>query len=119
MKKFLFTSVLLFSAMIIFAQNTKDLIKSGDFVKATMYYENGVKSQEGFYNKEGKLQGTWTSYNEQGNKTAVAQYNNGEKVGTWYFYEGEVLREVIYTNNKIAKVTTWKDSESQIVSNFE
>ncbi|MEX2350174.1 MAG: nicotinic acid mononucleotide adenyltransferase [Flavobacteriaceae bacterium] len=103
-----------------FAQETtkKQLVKNGDLIEAKMFHENGIVSQEGQYTLDGKLQGTWISYDVNGNKTAVAKYNKGEKVGTWYFYEGDVLHEVNYNNSKIAKVTTWKDSE-QVVSNFE
>lgn len=120
MKKIVLLLVFVFSTSLIVAQETtkKDLVKKGNLIATTIYHSNNVVAQQGFYNKLGKLQGTWISYDTNGNKTAVAQYDNGEKVGTWYFYNGDVLREVKYTENKIAQVTTWKESETQVVSNL-
>lgn len=87
-----------------------------DLIEATLYHENGVVAQKGFYTKENKLQGEWISFDTQGNKTAVAQYNNGNKVGTWKFYQGETLKEVTYANSKIAKVSTWEAKDTRVVS---
>jgi len=121
MKKIVFLLAFVFTTTLLFAQEAvkKELVKKGNLIEAVLYHDNNVIAQQGAYTLEGKLQGTWTSYDANGNKTAVANYNKGGKVGTWYFYEGDVLHEVNYDNNKIAKVTTWKDSETQVVNNFE
>lgn len=121
MKKLVLVIVVLVFSTQIFAQveSQKVLVRNGDVIEATLFYENGVVSQEGQYTLDGKLQGKWISYDVNGNKTAVAEYNKGEKVGTWFFYEGEVLKEVKYADSKVAQVTTWKEGETQIVSNFE
>lgn len=121
MKKILLIAVVIVFSTQAFAQaeSKKELIKKGDVIEATLFHDNGVVSQEGQYTLDGKLQGKWISYDVNGNKTAIANYNSGEKVGVWYFYQGDVLQEVNYNHNKISKVTTWKDSETQVVSNFE
>lgn len=121
MKNIILTFTIVLFSTLIFAQDTltKKLIKNGDLIEVQIFHEKGIVSQEGQYTLDGKLQGTWVSYDLKGNKTAIANYNKGEKVGVWYFYQGDVLHEVNYNNNKIAKVTTWKDSETQVVSNFE
>lgn len=119
MKKYAFILVAFLFSAITFAQESKrELVKKGEFIFATEYHDNGIVSQEGYYNSEGKLHGTWTSYDTDGNKLAVAQYRNGEKVGTWYFYGGEELQEVTYSNSKIVKVVTWKDNNQEIVSSY-
>lgn len=112
---------MLFIGVQVFAQesNTKQLVKNGNLIEAKLFHENGVLSQEGQYTLDGKLQGKWISYDINGSKTAVANYDKGLKVGVWFFYEGELLREVKYDNSRIAQVTTWKEGETQIVSNFE
>lgn len=119
MKKIIILLVTLICAAGLFAQETekRTLERNGDVIEATLFHENGIVSQEGQYTLDGKLQGKWISYDVNGNKTAVAQYNNGQKTGTWYFYEGEVLKEVKYSQNRVAQVTTWKDAETKIVSN--
>lgn len=121
MKNFVLMLVFVVLGSHVIAQDTakKEIVKKGNVYDVTVFHENGMISQQGQYNHEGIVHGTWTSYDSKGNKTAVAQYNHGVKTGTWYFYQGETLSEVKYSNNRIAKVTTWKDSETQVVSNFE
>lgn len=107
MKKYIILSAILFSA-ISFAQESKPQLETvGELVKTTYYFANGKIQQQGFF-KNGKLDGIWTSYDANGNKLAVATYNNGEKTGKWFFWTGASLTEVDYTNSRIASVRTWK-----------
>jgi hypothetical protein len=109
MKKYIVIGAMLISGMI-FAQNTAlkpKLEAVGNLVKATYVYDNGQVKQEGFY-KDGKLQGHWVSYDVNGNKTAVAEYNKGQKVGKWFFWNDSVLSEVDYSDNRVASVKNWK-----------
>ncbi|MCP9199502.1 nicotinic acid mononucleotide adenyltransferase [Gramella sp. GC03-9] len=89
--------------------------KQGDLIKGTFYYEDGSIRQEGTY-KDGKLHGEWVSYDQNGEKTAIATYHQGEKDGKWFFWNGDKLTEVDYDNSVIAAVNSWK-SESAIVKN--
>ncbi len=89
----------------------------GNVIEATLYHDNGVVAQTGFYTLDNKLQGEWISYDTNGNKTAIANYDNGRKVGSWMFFQGETIKEVTYMNSKIAKVNTFKKDNTQIVSN--
>lgn len=113
----LFAIVLITS--IAFAQDKKQntYFLDGDVIVATVYHDNGTVAQTGYYTKENKLTGEWISYDLKGNKTAVAQYNNGEKVGTWYFFTGGDIKEVSYMDARISKVVTWKSDNTQVVSN--
>ena len=45
----------------------------------TKFYENGQKESEGNY-KDGKMHGLWTEWDEEGNVTEQAKFENGEKV---------------------------------------
>ncbi len=118
MKKLVLVCAVLFSVAVSMAQENKqdEFVKEGDLIKATMYHENGLVAQTGFYTLDNKLQGEWTSYDAEGNKTAVAHYNNGNKVGTWYFYQGNELKEVNYSNSKIAKVTSFQVTDTRVVT---
>lgn len=87
-----------------------------DLIEATLYHENGALAQTGFYTKDNKLQGEWVSYDANGKKLAVAQYDKGTKVGTWKFYQGDTMKEVTYANAKIAKVSTWEAKDTRVVS---
>jgi hypothetical protein len=109
MKKYIVIGALLITGMI-FAQNTNVTPKLevvGNLVKATFLYDDGQVKQEGFY-ENGKLQGKWISYDINGNKTAVAEYNKGKKVGKWFFWNDSVLSEVDYADNRVASVRNWK-----------
>ena len=107
MKKYIILSAFLFSA-VSFAQEIKPQLEAvGELVKTTYYFENGKIQQQGFF-KNGKLDGVWTSYDANGNKLAVATFNNGEKTGKWFFWTGTNLTEVDYSNSRIAFVRTWK-----------
>jgi antitoxin component YwqK of YwqJK toxin-antitoxin module len=107
MKKYILLSTLFFSAITFAQENNPKLEAVGELVKTTYYFENGKIQQEGFF-KDGKLDGVWTSYDNNGNKLAVATYDNGEKTGKWFFWNGVNLNEVDYSNSRIASVKTWK-----------
>ncbi|MBW2938553.1 nicotinic acid mononucleotide adenyltransferase [Aureisphaera sp. CAU 1614] len=94
-----------------------EFVKEGKVIKATLYHENGMVAQTGFYTLDNKLEGEWISYDAVGNKTAVAHYKKGNKVGTWYFYQGNEIKEVNYSNSKVAKVTSFKITDAVVISN--
>ena len=102
--------MLLFVA-VAFAQNDikPKFEKQGDQTKAIYYHENGQVEQEGYFNKENKLQGTWTSYDVNGEKVAIGKYDNGIKVGKWLFWSNDSLTEVDYVNNTVANVSEWQN----------
>lgn len=105
-KPFLLVAALLIGTTV-FAQDVKPVFeKDGELIKATFFYEDGTRSQEGTF-KNGKLHGKWVSYNIEGEKTAIANYTEGIKTGKWFFWTEDRLTEVDYDNNKIAEVTTY------------
>ncbi|MBT0607819.1 toxin-antitoxin system YwqK family antitoxin [Aequorivita echinoideorum] len=110
--------IALISSVALAQENNKDTFYlDGDVIQATLYHDNGEVAQTGFYTKENKLHGEWVSFDRNGNKTAVAKYNNGAKTGTWYFFSNKNIQEVTYADARIAKVVTWKSENTQIVSN--
>jgi len=50
------------------------------------------------------LQDTWISYDLQGNKTAIATYNNGKKEGVWTYFKTDKINVVTYKDNKLIDV---------------
>lgn len=89
--------------------------KHGELIKGTFYYEDGSIKQEGTY-KNGKLHGQWVSYGQDGEKNALAQYEEGNKTGKWFFWNDDLLTEVDYNKNIIAEVRKYKYAEA-IVQN--
>lgn len=119
MKNLIAICILCLTTSMAFAQESKKnlYVDKGDLIEATLFHANGQVAQTGFYTKANKLQGEWVSYDIEGNKTAVAQYENGTKVGTWYFYQDSNLKEVTYTDAKMAAVKSYKKTNTQVVSN--
>ncbi len=118
MKKLLVIVALIGAVSFVSAQEKKNTyVKEGNLIKATLFYDNGQVSQEGYYTTDGKLQGEWVSFDRNGKKTAVANYDQGEKTGKWFFWNDGTLREVDYTQSKITSVNTWKIDGERVVSN--
>ncbi|OAD91177.1 nicotinic acid mononucleotide adenyltransferase [Aequorivita soesokkakensis] len=119
MKNILALLAIVLITSVALAQDTKKntYFLDGDVIEATIYHDNGMVAQTGYYTKENKLTGEWVSYDTNGNKTAVAEYNDGEKVGTWYFFTDKNIKEVSYMDARVAKVVTWKSSDTQLVVN--
>lgn len=131
MKKIILILVFALSANMAFAQTCQKIcdkkikkcetknsyVLNGDLIEATLYHDNGAIAQTGFYTLDNQLQGQWISYNDKGEKTAVATYDKGDKVGTWVFYHGNTMKEVQYESSKIAEVKTWTITDTKVVAN--
>lgn len=107
MKKYLFIVSLLVVGLVQAQDIAPTYEKDGDLVKATYYHTNGSVKQIGFF-KNKMLTGTWTKFDQNGNKVAIAQYDAGKKVGKWLLWQDDTLREINYENNTIASVQSWK-----------
>lgn len=115
MKKYLIIVAIMFTGTL-FSQESKPVFELfGKKIKATYFYENGNVQQQGFF-ENGKLEGVWIAYDEQGNKTSMGEYSKGVKTGKWFFWSQDdqtlvnTLNEVDYSNNKIAKIKNWKEN---------
>ncbi len=107
MKAFINILIMLFS-IVAFSQEQKVVYQKtdNDLVKATYYFadNSAIVEREGYFNKEGKLHDTWISYDLQGNKKAIATYNNGVKEGIWTYFKTDKINIVTYKENKIITV---------------
>ncbi len=114
MKNIILILALVFASSII-AQNKPKFEKEGNLVKGTFFHDNGQIQQQGFY-KNGKLHGEWVSYNAEGKKLAMAQYEDGIKTGKWFMWNKGVLIEVDYDANVIASVVEWSAKNTVVTS---
>ncbi|NQV78839.1 MAG: hypothetical protein HQ490_10885 [Lutibacter sp.] len=107
MKTFVNIIIMLF-CITAFSQEQKVDYKKvdNDLVQATYYFadNNTIVERAGFFNKEGKLHNTWISYDLEGNKTVIANYNNGKKDGVWTYFKNDKMSIVTYKENKITNV---------------
>lgn len=120
MKKYL---VLLFVCVSVslMAQN-KELTTFYDngTIKSKYVYENAQTYTVSNYSAlgnlievghfaNGKMDGSWITYNEQGTKTAEASYNNGVKSGEWKIFDevGSLRYVISYDSNKMVNVTNF------------
>lgn len=107
MRKYMIIGAVLISGMF-FAQTIEPKLEAvNQKVKATYYFENGAVQQEGFF-KDGKLDGQWISYDVNGNKKSIGEYNKGVKCGKWFFWNEATLTEVEFSKSKIESIQNWK-----------
>ncbi len=107
MKTIMNIAIMLF-CITAFSQEQKVEYKevNNNLIKATYYFADNknVVEREGYFNKDGKLQGTWISYNLEGDKVTIANYNNGIKEGVWTYIKKDKISIVTYKENKIIDV---------------
>ena len=116
MKKIIILGTLLISGLT-FAQNKEPKLEAvGNMVKATYYFDNGQIQQEGFF-KNGKLEGKWVSYDVDGNRKSIGEYEKGARNGKWFFWNNVTLSEVDYLNNQITDVKNWKQCDALVTLN--
>lgn len=96
--------------------NQPKLETKGTLTVATYHYDNGSVQQEGAFNKNGALEGLWTSYDFKGNKLSQGNYSNGIKTGKWFFWTENSLKEVDFVNSKIINVNEWSRKSELAIS---
>lgn len=106
MKNIILLLTVLLATTYTYAQqeNKIGLNEETELIEATYFHDNGIVSQVGTFNLDGKLHGEWISFNEEGQKISEGHYINGRKVGKWTFWSGDDMKEVRYSNNAIASV---------------
>ena len=103
--------VFVFGCTFSYSQTTKvDRTTSPQLMKLTQFHDNGEIAQHGHIHRN-KLDGVWESFDEDGNKIAVGNYDNGIKAGIWFFWTDEQLIEVEFVNNKVEDVIYWNTTE--------
>ncbi|MEP1487818.1 MAG: nicotinic acid mononucleotide adenyltransferase [Algibacter sp.] len=100
MKNIFVLAIALFTT-IAFAQKERTLTlnKETNQIDVVYYHDNGKVSQTGSYTADGKLEGEWLSYNNEGETIVKAYYKNGMKVGKWIHVIDGVAKEVDYSKN--------------------
>ena len=72
MKNLLFIALLI-SSLALAQNSAPELEINGKQVQAVYYHANGAVQQTGHF-LNGKLEGKWVSYNENGVKISIAEY---------------------------------------------
>lgn len=105
------------AALVAQEKVERTIEKKGDLTLVTYFHENGEIQQTGMFDANGKLHGEWTSFDMNGNKVAVGNYEAGRKVGKWFFWTDDSLKEVDYDNSKIISVNKWDNKTKVAVRN--
>lgn len=100
MKNIFILAIALFTT-IAFAQKERTLTlnKETNQIDVVYYHDDGKVSQTGSYTADGKLEGEWLSYNNEGKTIVKAYYKNGKKVGKWIHVIDGKAKEVDYSKN--------------------
>jgi antitoxin component YwqK of YwqJK toxin-antitoxin module len=88
------------------------VLNSETSIWASFYHPNGTVREMGKY-EEGKPDGFWQSWDQEGSKLCEAQYSHGVKDGKWLFWkdQGSTQYEVHYDDNEIVNTLKWVRSE--------
>lgn len=98
----------------VFTSKTDSIIGDGEYVK---YYKSGVVEIRGTM-KDGKREGLWKSWYEDGSPWSETNFANGKKNGrTISWYDNEVKRyEGFYIDDKESSTWTFWDEQGNIQS---
>ncbi|MCK9613238.1 MAG: hypothetical protein WC401_00095 [Bacteroidales bacterium] len=90
--------------------------KERKLIKETLYYSNHQKYMEGGY-KEGKRNGKWSSWHQNGNKWSEGNFVDGIDDGerTVYHENGEKYFQGTYKNGKKTGVWKFWDDKGELV----
>jgi antitoxin component YwqK of YwqJK toxin-antitoxin module len=82
---------------------------SGKVINAFLYNDYGIKVGEGIITNEGKKEGEWKYYNNDGSLRSTGVYNNNLEQGNWKFYlnNGRLEQTGIYKNGKADGLWKW------------
>lgn len=126
MKNVILTLALVFSGHVFAQESTNQTAakgmanatvqKTGNLNKTVWYYESGKVKEIGYF-KNGLKHGTWTSYDEDGNKIMQANYVNGVKEGNWCVWHtnGLLKYHMVYEDGKRILSTEW-DVDGNVVA---
>jgi len=108
MKKYIFIA-LVFIGIAAYAQTSLQpkFEVEANVISATYFHDNGAIQQQGTFNKKGKLDGLWISYNDNGVKLSQGNYDKGIKTGKWFFWTENSLKEVDYNDSRITNINEW------------
>jgi len=81
----------------------------GKVIKSITYDINGKVESEGIVLVNGKEEGNWKYFYENGNAKAEGKFNKGEKTGKWKYYypNGRLQQTGDYTNGKLSGIWVW------------
>tara|TARA_B100000524_G_scaffold340743_1_gene234161 strand:+ start:2814 stop:3167 length:354 start_codon:yes stop_codon:yes gene_type:complete len=82
-----------------------------ELIDVTYYYNDGTIKQQGSFNTSGLPHGSWTSYDQNGNKLCIGKYKNGKKTGKWYFFNLNKVDSVYFDGGSITSISNEKLSE--------
>ena len=83
--------------------------EKGKVIKSITYNINGEIESEGIVLINGKEEGNWKYFYENGTAKAEGKFNNGEKTGKWKYYypNGKLQQTGDYTNGKLSGIWVW------------
>lgn len=117
MKNIAIGLVMMLTLAVGYGQKEKEVKLNTDtnLIEATYYHDNGVVSQKGTFDLDGKLHGEWTKFDKEGVKISEGTYTKGVRTGKWMFVSNGTVKEVEFDNNVIASVVD-KKGKSSLVS---
>jgi uncharacterized protein len=95
--------------------------KTGAVINAYLYNDSGVKLGEGIITNEGKKEGDWQYFNNDGTLRAKGKFVNNLEQGNWnyYFVNGKTEQAGAYKNGKVNGLWKWYYPDGKLKSEEE
>jgi antitoxin component YwqK of YwqJK toxin-antitoxin module len=83
--------------------------KSGKVINGYLYSDSGIKIGEGIITNEGKKEGDWKYYYDNGSVRSAGKYANNLETGSWkfFFLNGKTEQEGSFKNGKVDGLWQW------------
>src|SRR5688572_6538048 len=101
--------LLLMNVSFVFSQKKEQVVNENGF--NTFYYDNGIKSSEG-YMKQGRPDGYWKTFYENGNLKSEGNRKSFELDSIWKFYNEDGKLATIF-NYESGRKNGYKETYSE------
>ncbi|MEA1887334.1 MAG: hypothetical protein U9N72_09005 [Bacteroidota bacterium] len=93
----------------------------GTVKSSVIYNDQGIKVSEGIVTEEGRRNGEWKNFFENGKIREKGAYDNNRRTGNWTFYdeEGNIIQTGNYRNGRPEDLWNWYYPDGSILREEE
>jgi antitoxin component YwqK of YwqJK toxin-antitoxin module len=90
--------------------------KNGQVINAFLYNDAGIKLGEGIITSEGKKEGAWKYFNQDGSVRSAGGFSNNLEQGSWkyYYVNGRTEQTGVFKNGKADGLWKWYYNDGKL-----
>ncbi|MDT8400492.1 MAG: hypothetical protein RQ743_02265 [Bacteroidales bacterium] len=99
----------------------REYSSDGSVKSSVIYNDQGIKVSEGIVTEDGRRNGVWKNYYENGNIKEEGEYDYNRRTGFWNFYnrDGSIIQTGSYRNGRPEGLWKWYYPEGSILREEE